>query len=248
MPSVISAGASDDSAANVANPTVLTPTNPTTRTNGDWLWCFTSSTSATATVGLSSGWATVWDRTITNMHMAAFSCKVTGSETAPTVTWTGLTTGSSGTPCIAIVLNLGTGWAESAGALVIDALGPISTYTANALVHAGGGAFYTLTADTWVFSMGLRLDDTVGGVVVDTGGAPVIWSVFTALASASGADMYQIMSHGLGPSGVGGLVQEHTWATNGTAVDSNGFMVAMALEPAPGEAGPLTYTRGQAPA
>lgn len=236
-----------DSSPNVGNPTVLTPVLPATRTNGDWLWCFTNSTAQSATVSLSAGWATIWNITSTNMHVAAFVTKVTGSETAPTVTWTGLTTGSSGTPCTAVVFNLGTGWLEVAGALVVDATSPVATYTADAATNAGGAAFYTSRADTWVFSTGVRLDNTFGGLATDAGGSPVIWTSIAATASTSGADMAYLLAMGQGPSGVGGLVTEHTWVTTGAAVDSSGVMIALAMTPLPGEAGPLIYTRGRAP-
>lgn len=246
MPSYISAGSVVDSSANVGNPTVLSPTLPGTRANGDWLWCFTESTAHTATVSISAGWATIYDVTATNAHFAAFACKVTGSEAAPTVTWSGLTTGSSGTPCIAVIQNLGTGWREVTGALVIDAMSDVSAYS-SATVHAGGAAFYTTVADTWVMSIGLRRENDVGGVAIDAGGSPVYWTLIAALATTSGADLAYLRAMGLGPSGVGGLVTEHSWTVNGTAVESKGFMVAMALEPLPGEAGPLIYTRGRAP-
>lgn len=248
MPSIVSGGTHTATANSVPNPAAITPALPSTRSTDDWLFAFTECTSLTATVGASSGWNVVYSVLTGVGRLACFACKTTGSETVPTITWTGTTTGTSGTPCAGRVLNMGTGFQESAGLLTVDIISSIGTATA-ADVQAGGASFYTTLPNTWVIAHGMRSDDTVFSVAADTGGAPVLWTLVFASVTTSGIGMGFVGAAGIGPSGVGGLVMEHTWALSGAAAaNSQGIMVALALPTPAGEPGLVAYTRGRAPA
>lgn len=245
MPSLIAYGtntASNTSAATVVTPTSLTPALPTTRTNDDWLFCFTYCPSATPTVATPASWQLLWNITGTTGRIACFALKVDGSEVAPTVTWSSLTTGAAGTPCHARIINFGTGWLESAGALVVDTLGTVSNQAADATIQAGGATLTTTAADTWIFAHGTRPSSTLSGVV-DAGGEPTPWALGQADATTSGADGYGFMSYGVGPS-AGSVVNAHTWTlTGGASVASSGVMIAIALAPAVDAVDRHIYTR-----
>lgn len=245
MPSLIAAGSFADTANSVVNPAILTPTLPGTRTNGDRLMCFTFCTSATATVALSAGWQSLWNAAGSAGRVAGFTCLVTGSETAPTVTWTGTTTGTSGTPCVAIVINIGTGLLETGGLLTVDATSAFSDDTTSG-VQAGGAAFYTVTPDAWIFAHGVRRDSSLSSVAT-AGGAPVSpWINMVAATTTSGAGMAYFLAMGAGPTLSGDLVTEHSWSLTGAiAVASSGLMVAIQTPPVPSEPGELKFTRGR---
>lgn len=207
------------------------------------MFCFTSCTSATPTVATPSGWQLIYNVTGTNGRLALFALKVTGSEAVPTVTWSGLTTGTSGTPCTARIINFGTGFLESAGALVVDVLGAVASQAADATINAGGLSLTTVGADTFFFAYGLRNDDALTAVV-DAGGEPVAWILAVADQLTSGADACVLMSYNYGPSTAGAIVNDHTWTiTSGTSIASTGVMVAMALTAPVDDVAQILYTR-----
>lgn len=241
MPGFISAGAQVNSAATVVTPTSLVPALPATRTTGEWLLCFTACPSPTPTVATPSGWQLLWNVTGANGRLACFGHKVDGSEAAPTVTWSGLTTGAAGTPCTARIMDMGSGWLESAGLLVVDTLGAVTDQAASATINAGGTGF-TTSGGTYVFGHGVRSDDAVT-TIIDTGGEPVPWVVFVADSSTSGADMMQIISANDGPP-AGSVINDHTWTlTGGASFVSSGLMIAMAVSPPVDDVANYVYTR-----
>jgi hypothetical protein len=241
MPGFISTGAQVSSAATVVTPTNLAPALPTTRTNGEWLFCFTACPSATPTVATPSGWQLLWNVTGANGRLACFGCKVTGSESAPTVTWSSLTTGASGTPCTARVLNWGSGWLESAGLLLVDTLGAVTDQAASSTISAGGTGF-TTSGGTYVFAHGVKADDALTGIV-DAGGEPVPWVVWVADTTTSGADMMQVISANDGPP-AGSVINDHSWTlTGGASFPSSGLMIGMAVSPPVDAVDVNIYTR-----
>ena len=99
-PTLRTGGSTVFSANNVANPTTLSPVLPT-RTRGDVLLCFAWCISITATVATPSGWTLltgfpVRSGTAGGGSLYVFARLVDGAETAPSVVWSGVTTGTSG--------------------------------------------------------------------------------------------------------------------------------------------------------
>jgi Concanavalin A-like lectin/glucanases superfamily len=170
-------GAAVASAGNVVNPTNLVPVLPAHQV-GDLLLCYSACRSATPTVAIPSGWTQLVNVTGTVGRLALFGkIAASASETNPTVTWSGLTTGSGGTPVqaqCAVFMNT---------QLSTDVLGAVENAAGSTTVVASGAAITTLTADDLVLSLAFRPDDA---------GTWTVPSGFTLLGSAgttSGADM-----------------------------------------------------------
>jgi hypothetical protein len=240
MPGLVSVGAKAEGPTNVQNPTTLSATVPTSSTVGDWWFCHTACTSTTATVATPAGWQVVYVAGGTAGQVALFARKTDGTETAPDITWTGVTTGNSGTPSLARILNWGTGFAESGGALVIDVLGTASSLAASATAVAGGADITVAAPYAIVFSHGMRQDDAATGIAdIGTG---VAWASTIGDNTISGTDMMHITAWGI-TDGPGDMT--HSWTLTGAnSAISSGVMVALKLERS-GEPGQLQYTRGR---
>lgn len=246
MPSFVSNGTFVASAASVANPTTLTPTNPT-RSTGDRLFALTSCTSPSATVAESGDWSLVFNVIGATLgRLAAFSRIVDGLEAAASITWSSLNTGTSGTPCCAQTTNLGTGFLESGGDVVVDVLSGVSEQAGSSTLNAGGAAFTTLSHNTFLIAQGVRIASSTFSGVADTDGIPVTWTNIQGMGSTSGTDMAHFASIGTGPA-YASLITAHTWTLTGAALaSSTGVMVALQTPTpfVPSEPGALTYTRG----
>src|SRR3982751_6173060 len=96
-------GAAVASAANVATPTTLTPPVGSGYAVGDLLLYFTACASGTPTVATPSGWTpliNVVGSAAAVGRLALFGkLAASTSEAAPSVVWSGLTIGNTGTPC-----------------------------------------------------------------------------------------------------------------------------------------------------
>src|SRR5690242_4859384 len=104
VPTLVSVGTGSNGAGNVATPTTLTPTIPATRSNGQTLIAFTSCTTNAATATCSTtGWYQIANVSLTNGRVYLFGCVVDGTETSPSIVWSGMTTGVSGTPVMSDV-------------------------------------------------------------------------------------------------------------------------------------------------
>ena len=115
--SIVSTGTTDETATNVPTSDTLTPGLPGTRSNGDILLCFTTCRSATASVSVStSGWTEILNAAGTVGKIALFACKVDGSESAAECAWTGLTSGTSGSPAAARIACVRGGFAGAGSA------------------------------------------------------------------------------------------------------------------------------------
>lgn len=242
MPSVVSAGTYSEGAATVVTPTALAPGLPATRSNGHWMFCVTQAGSATATVATPTSWQSIYNVVGTHGRLALFVRKVDGSETAPTVTWSGLTTGATGTPTYARIINMGSGFYDIAGTLQVDVIGAVSDQAASATVMAGGAAITTLTDGAYVFSQGLFRDDVLTGI--SDAGTGITWAGILADAVTTGSDM--LIGWSWGTKTPVGEVGAHTWTLTGaTAFPSSGVMVAFPPEPPPVDTvpAPLTLTR-----
>jgi hypothetical protein len=243
MPSVISGGASDFSAATVVDPTDLLPDLPSPRSVYDWMFCWTVSTSTSATVTTPADWQLIFNVVGTYGTLALFAKRIVGDEVSVTVTWSGLTTGASGTPCIAEVINMGTGFAEDVdGRLIVNVLGPVSNQAASSTVFAAGGGMTTTVDGAIVLLTGVRRDDTLSGwTQVGTG---VTTAIINSVPTTSGADAHMLMWWGVMPTA--GVLSDYTWTITG-AVSSTSSGVMVALVPTPPEidyAPTLIFTRG----
>lgn len=245
-PGWISSGTVAASAASVVNPTVLSPGLPATRSNDDWLFCFTSSAAFSATVATPAGWQALWNSTSPSSigRLMCFACKVTGSETAPTISWTGVSTGTSGHASLARIMNLGNGFTEDfSAALVLDDVGGVSESLSSSTVQAGGDSIAPTINDTFVIAQGVRISATVT-TVTDTGGSPVTWAQLLSDTTTSGSDLAQFVSVGVGPTTAGTPVTDHTWTlTGGAATSSSGIMVGLQVAGVD-DVPEIQYTRG----
>lgn len=232
MPSVIANGTQAASADPVVTPTNLVPGLPGTLTVGDWLFCFTACTSTTATVATPSGWQSACNVVGANGRLVCFAKKVAGGETAPTVAWSGLTTGLAGTPCNARILNMGTGFNEVAGVLQTEVLGAASDQAASPTTMAGGAAITTVSPGAICFAMGVRQSEVISAI--GDAGVGLTWTAVIADTNVSGNGFVHAMSWGIKTAP--GVIGAHTWTVTSTAsVTSSGVILSLqaALDPVP---------------
>src|SRR4051794_9291811 len=143
------------SAATVATPTTLTPTLPTGYAVGDLLLCYTACRSSTPTVATPAGWTSLANVAATNGRIALFGkLAASTSETAPSVVWSSLTIGTSGTPCgaqcAAFIGN------QSTITGLVDVTGTAENAGAATTTSASGTAITTGVDNTAVLSLSTR--------------------------------------------------------------------------------------------
>lgn len=224
MAVLVSSGAVGASAATVVTPTDLLPGLPAIVSTRDWLFLFTACTLASATVATPAGWTTLYNLTGTNGRVVLFVRRATGADSAPTVTWSGLTTGAAGTPCGAQILNYGQGFGEVLGALSINVQGTVNDQAASTTVMAGGTAVTTTTPNAIVFSQGIRASSTATGIA--EAGTGITWTNVMAHQIASGATALHCVSYG--NLAVPATLGAHTWTiTGGTSVASSGVTTGL---------------------
>jgi hypothetical protein len=202
------------------------------------MFCFTACPSTTPTVATPSLWQLIYNVTGTYGRLAMFGLKVDGSETGPTVAWSGLTTGAAGTPAITQIINMGNGFGEIAGVLQTDVLGAVSDLVGATTSMTGGTGVTTTTDSCILFAYGVRV--TPWSTVAETQG----WDPMNPLATVSGADMAMMTSWGI--KSPAGSLANHVWTLTGSS-SSNGSGIIVALQPTlplAGEAGVIAYTRG----
>lgn len=229
MPSIIAAGTPDVSASPVVNPTVLTPPLPVVRSVGHQILLWTCTTSATATVSTPSGWQVIYKVAGANGSLALFARKVAGGETDPSVTWTGVTTGASGTASLARTINMGYDFGEDgSGLLQVDVQSPVSD-ASSATDVAGGLQAEVMVNNSIVFAHGVFGDDTLTGSVDAATG--ITLELLAADGTTSGTDLEQFMSWGVRTPA--GIIGDHTWVLTGTAgtFASSGVWVAFLAPP-----------------
>lgn len=229
---MIANGTQAASADPVVTPTNLVPGLPGTLSVGDWLFCFTACTSLTATVATPAGWQSTGNVVGANGRVVCFAKKVAGGETAPTVAWSGLTTGLAGTPCSARIFNMGTGFNEVAGTLQIEVLGAVSDQAASTTTMAGGAAVTTTNPGAICFAMGVRQNEAL--TAIGDAGTGLAWTAVMADTNVSGAGIMHAMSWGIKTAP--GVIGAHTWAVTSTAsVASSGVILSLqaALDPVP---------------
>lgn len=110
-PRFIAAGSVSNAANNVSNPTNLTPGAPAGKADGDLLICITfCREEASATVSTPSGWNLVSGFPVSSAtdkggRIYAFTRRADGSASdTPTVSWSGVVTGTSGDSSTAVIL------------------------------------------------------------------------------------------------------------------------------------------------
>lgn len=214
-------GARAESAtAGVVNPTTLTPANPTGYAVGDTLLCFTACRSATPTVATPAGWTSILNITGTNGRLALFAKRAAStSEAAPSVVWSGMTTGTAGTPAeaqVAAFKNL------DVPATVADVTGAVANGAASTATSAGGAAITTLAANDLVVSLTTRLDDAFTTFTAPAG----FTNVAAASGTVSGSDMaigwaYQVKA------AAGAVTAPNFGLTGATSFASSGVMIAL---------------------
>jgi len=148
-------------ANNVATPSALSPVAPAGRVAGDLLVLITESRSNTATVATPTGWNPVTgspkrSATASGGTVYMFTRKADGSSTdSPTVTWSGLTTGTSGDSCGAGILAYQDAKETVDGTMQVTDNGA-STTTATV------PAITTSVDNSLVIHFGMKILDTAG--------------------------------------------------------------------------------------
>ena len=147
------------SSNNVANPLTLTPIIPAVRVVGDLLVAITSSRSITATVATPAGW-TLWpgfpkrSATASGGTIYVFYKEVVGGEANPALIWSGLTTGTTGDSCQAVIVCLDRVEVASPS----DVTPPAATDASSA--HPSIPTLTTVSADAEVIGIALKVSDT----------------------------------------------------------------------------------------
>lgn len=207
------------SAGTVVTPTNLAPTLPVGYQVGDALLCFTACRSATPTVATPAGCTSLLNVTGTNGRLALFGkIAASTSETAPTVTWSGLTTGNSGTPC-------GAQWAAFSGmpatiAGIVDILGTVENGAASTTAAAAGTDITTSLHAALVLSLLTRLDDA------GTFTAPAGFAAVGATGTTSGSDFALAWAFNVRASAGSATVADWTLA-GASSFASSGVQVAL---------------------
>lgn len=177
VPGVRTAGTTVFSANNVANPTNLSPTLPT-RVRGDVLLCWAWCRSNTATVATPANWTSLFavqaSGTGSGGSIYCFAALVDGSEGAPSVSWSGVTTGTSG-DANGSVINAYTGIDVSRGiSNIVDAAvqksdqaGSTTTVTIPAITTATKNSLQVALAVKLLESAGATFTAPAGGWVED---------------------------------------------------------------------------------
>lgn len=215
-------GAIVASATSVATPTTLAPALPTNIADGHVVLCFTTCRSATPTVATPTSWAVILNLTGTNGRLALFArVKDPTWSAAPSVVWSGLTTGTAGTPvqaqCAAardlkIISNVP----------VLDVTGTVANGAASTSSSAGGAAVTTVLAEDLVLALSTRLDDA------GTWTAPAGFTTIGAGGTPSGADMAQAWAWKV-KSPAGSEAAADFGLSGATSFASSGVMVAFAF-------------------
>ena len=228
MPSLRSVGTQVAAANNVAATTNLATPLPATRENGDLLLLFTACrTAGPAAPATPAGWTLLGNVGGTNGRIVLFGRVVDGAETVPTVSWTGLTTGTtSATPVIAQMAAVeGLDTAGGIGSIV-GALGAASNQAASTTVAAGGAAITTVAPNAAVFVFSVRQDDAGTWATLATSDT-ITWAKVGATAvTTSGADMAFETQWGVRPTA--GSVAAKSFSLSGaSSFASSGVMIAL---------------------
>jgi hypothetical protein len=158
VPTFRAAGAAVFSANNVANPTSLSPATPAGTVAGDLLVIVTCSRSISATVSTPSGWTlpTGFPKshgTTSGGRIYVFTRIADGSATdSPTLSWSGVTTGTTGDSCSARML----GYQNVQNALD----GTVQSTAATSTTSITLPAYTTGTDQTLVLGIALKISDT----------------------------------------------------------------------------------------
>ena len=214
-------GAAVFCANNVPSSVNLSPSTGTGYVVGDVLLCFAACRSGTATVATPSGWTQLLNVAGTNGRLALFGKIATvTNEAAPTVAWSGLTTGTSGSPCGARIR------AFRDLLLDIDVTGTVENGSASTTVSASGAAMTIVTASDLVLCLSTRLDD------VGTWSAPSGLTLINSNLTTSGADFSFAWAYGSGPA-VGSFAPNDFGLSGASSFASSGVAIALKGVPPP---------------
>jgi hypothetical protein len=165
-PAFRAAGTAVFSSNNVANPTNLTPVKNGATVNGDLMVLVTEARSITATVGTPTGWTLhpgfpKRSATASGGSIYVFTRIADGgANDAPTVTWTGLTTGTTGDSCGARILSYQKATTTSDGTTTVNDAASTTTITIPSLT--------TATDKSLVIAVTMRVNDTAHTFTVAT--------------------------------------------------------------------------------
>lgn len=203
-PTFVGAGSAVATANNVANPTNLSPTKHADTQTGDAMFLVTTSRSSTATVGSISGWTqltTAASGTASGGTIYVFGRIADGSGLdAPTVAWSGLTTGTSGDSCLARIVTYRN--------CSITTTGTATTTDAAATTSLTMPTFTPGAADAAIICAGLRVNDTAhtftSRVAHERGEA------HTTTGTGHGQLIYDLNAQGTSATGTRAIVPSNT--------------------------------------
>jgi hypothetical protein len=149
------------------------------------------------------------------------------SETAPSVVWSGLTTGTSGTPVAAAVAAF-TDLDNAALPSLVDVTGTVANGAASTSTSAGGNGITTVGAQDLVLSLTTRLDDVFASPAPPPGFAapPGFTRATDALGTLSGSDFAMCWAYQV-KSPAGAIAAPNFVLTGASSFASSGVMIAL---------------------
>lgn len=166
VPAFRGAGAAVFSANNVATPTALAPTKHASTVNGDLMLLVTECRSITATVATPTGWALLTgfpkrSATASGGSIYVFSRIADGTANdAPSVSWSGLTTGTTGDSCGARILSYSNATATQDGTVSVNDAASTTSITMPDIT--------TSFDNSLVVGVAMRVNDTLHTFTVAT--------------------------------------------------------------------------------
>lgn len=166
-PTFRAAGTAVFSANNVANPTTLAPTKNASTVTGDLMVLVTESRSITATVSTPSGWTLVSgfpkrSATASGGSIYIFVRLADGTASdAPSVRWSGVTTGTTGDSCGARILSYSSATPNADGT-------PPAANDASSTTSITIPAHTTSLTNSLVIGVAIRINDTAHTFTVAT--------------------------------------------------------------------------------
>lgn len=233
-PRQASTGTGSSAAASVVNPTALTPGLPATRANGDLLVAISSCRSNTATPTCSAGWSAFPGTPVASVtgsggQIAVFTRRVDGSESAPTVTWTGVTTGTSGDSSTSIIICYR--YVDPAFQDGTVNKGTDAAITTTATIGSISPGFI----DALVIGITIRINDTAHTWTPPTSGPPY-WAERTDQHTTSGIghslEVIDAVFPAAGATGTTTVVPSNTTSSQGLSIT----LALAALRPRPRQA------------
>lgn len=238
MAFVRSLGPQANSPNAVISPDTVALALPNIFFQNELLLCVTVAAGSTAVCATPAGYGLIASGG-TNMKIYVFGRISDGTEifVGPQLAWSGLTTGTAGTPWMGTCYSVA-GIQQSLTS-ILDGVAAASDQALSSTIQAGGGALTTAVANSVVVIVAARPDDDIIGFmtppVAGTDGVPV-WNRFDSESTVSGADAGYEVYWGTKPTA--GAVSAKTISLTGlgaTARASSALQFAL-------KAGPPIYS------